>query len=166
MKSPNHSLRSRGATLVELIVSIVVIGVALTGVLAATLRATQASADPMIWYQSVAIGEAYMEEILAKNFAHTAIVGENRATYDDVLDYNNLANSGCLATTAACPALGDCACDQNGNPVAGLRSYAVAVQVVAEDLNSTGAANALRVTVTVAPPAGGAITLSGYRTNY
>jgi MSHA pilin protein MshD len=165
MKNSFRTLRARGATLVELIVSIVVIGVALAGVLAVIVRNALTSADPMIWHQSVAVAEAYLEEILTKNFVADGVEA-TRALYDDVSDYNNLTNNGCVTTTAACPALGDCACDQNGNPIDGLRSYAVSVQVIAEDLNGTGAANALRVQVTVAPPAGGAITISGYRTNY
>jgi MSHA pilin protein MshD len=150
-----------------LIISIAVIGVALAGVLLVIVRNTQASADPMIWHQAVAVAEAYLEEIVAKEFADPGgPVGETRATFDNVADYHNLANNGCLTTSAACPALGDCACDQSGAPIDGLRDYRVNVQVIAEALNGIAAANALRVEVTVTPPHGGAITVSGYRTNY
>lgn len=158
----------RGVTLVELIVSIVVIGVALTGVLIVIVRNTMSSADPMIWHQSVAIGEAYLEEILAKNFTHTTIAGENRATYDDVSDYNNLANNGCLTTSAACPVLGSCACDQTGTPIAALQGYTVNVQVTAPAVawNGITPANVWFVQVTVTSPASGSTVVSGYRTNY
>ena len=76
----------RGATLVELIVAIVIIGVALAGVLMVFMRNTGASADPLIWHQATAIAEAYLEEALTKNF--TVGPGNTRQTFDDVLDYN------------------------------------------------------------------------------
>jgi MSHA pilin protein MshD len=149
-------LRSTGVTLVELIISIVVIGVALAGVLLVIVRNTQASADPMIWHQAVAIAEAYLEEILTKEFADPGGPPiEGRATYDNVADYNGLTDNG--------------ARDQTNTPIAGLEAYTVNVQVVAVaagELPGVAPADALRVQVTVTPPHGGAITISGYRTNY
>ncbi|MHB8743014.1 MAG: type IV pilus modification PilV family protein [Sulfuricaulis sp.] len=157
-----------GVTLVELIVAIVIIGVALAGVLTVIVRNTTSSADPMIWHQSVAIGEAYLEEILAKNFTPTTTPGENRATYDDVSDYAGLVNNGCLTTDAACPVLGSCACDQTGAPIDALQGYTVAVAVTppATAWNGIAPANVWFVQVTVSSPAGGSVVLSGYRTNY
>jgi MSHA pilin protein MshD len=146
---PRH--RSRGVTLVELIISIVVIGVALAGVLVVIVRNAQTSADPMIWHQSVAIGEAYLEEVLTRNFTANGVEA-SRGLYDDVFDYNGVTDS---------PPR-----DQAGTAIAALAGYTVTVAVTAADLNGTGAANAALVQVTVTPPAGGAITLSGYRTNY
>lgn len=165
---------ARGVTLVELVVAIVIIGVALTGVLMVFVRNTSASADPLIWHQANAIAEAYLEEILAKNFdLNGPEAGESRATYDDVGDYNNLANNGCLtvgqgyAATANCPTPGSCACDQTGQPINGLQGYVVSVQVAAQALGSPAIAgtDAQRVQVTVTSPFGGDIVISGFRTN-
>lgn len=160
-KSTQH-----GATLVELIVSIVVISVGLAGVLIVINRNVAASADPMLQQQAVAIAEAYIEEIETKSF--TVGPGVTRATFDDIFDYHNLANNGCTSTTAACPTLGSCACDQNGNPIAGLQGYVVSVQVTTAALHdiTQPSGNAASIQVTVAPPQGNAISLSGYRTNY
>ena len=145
----------RGTTLVELIVSIVVISVALSGVLMVIVRNTSASADPMIWHQAVAIAEAYLEEALTKEFTDPdgTEVGETRATYDDVRDYN-FTDIG--------------ARDQNGNLINGLGGYTVQVQAALDGLNdiTVASGSAIRVTVTVTPPTGGAISISGYRTNY
>lgn len=147
--------RARGVTLVELVVAIVIIGVALAGVLMVFIRNTSASADPMIWHQATAIAEAYLEEALTKNFTDPdgTNVGETRATYDDVLDYN-FSDTG--------------ARDQNGTPIAGLEGYTVQVQAAQEALNGIPSTDAARVTVTVTPAvlASGAVTISGYRTNY
>lgn len=160
-KSTQH-----GATLVELIVSIVVISVGLAGVLIVINRNVASSADPMLQQQAVAIAEAYIEEIETKSF--TVGPGVTRAMFDDIFDYHNLANNGCTSTTAACPTLGSCACDQNGSPIAGLQGYVVSVQVTTAGLHDITqlSGNAASIQVTVAPPQGNAIALSGYRTNY
>lgn len=166
----------RGATLVELVISIVVIAVGLVGVLAVMDRVTRSSGDPMVEQQAIAVAEAYLEEILLKAYDEAAATGTpegppgpdagetDRTLYNDVNDYDGLANNGCVTTSAACPTLGSCACDQNGNPIASLRGYSVAVQVdTAATLNGVPAS---RVQVSVTAPDGVSVTLGGYRTNY
>lgn len=146
------SIPQRGATLVELIVSIVIISVGLAGVMLVMDRTTRSSADPMIQYQAIAIAEAYLEEALLKEFTDPdGLGGETRATYDDVNDYN-FTDIG--------------ARDQNGQAIAGLGQYTVAVAVTPEIFNTIGAANVRRVQVTVTSPFGGTVVMSGYRTNY
>ena len=153
MKMTRSRLRARGVTLVELIVSIVVIGTALAGVLMVIVRNTSASADPLIWHQAVIVGEAYLEEILTKNFTADGVEA-SRDLYDDVMDYNGLTDS---------PPR-----DQNGTAIAALAGYTVNVQVATEALNdiTLASGNAVRVEVTVTMPTGGSVVVSGYRTNY
>jgi len=153
MKMIRPRLRARGVTLVELIVSIVVIGVALAGVMVVIVRNTSASADPMIWHQAVIVGEAYLEEILTKNFTADGVEA-SRDLYDDVMDYNGLTDS---------PPR-----DQNGTAIAALAGYSVNVQVATEALNdiTLASGNAVRAQVTVTMPTGGSVVVSGYRTNY
>ncbi len=145
--------RARGVSLVELIVAIVIIGVALAGVLMVFIRNTSSSADPLIWHQATAIAEAYLEEALTKNF--TVGPGNTRPTYDDVLDYN-FTDVG--------------ARDQTGTPISGLGGYTVEMQAAYADLHTITQAsnNAVRVQVTVTPQAlpGSTVIISGYRTNY
>lgn len=142
-----------GATLVELVVSIVVISVGLAGVLVVMDRATRSSADPMIQYQAIAIAEAYLEEALLKEFNDPdGLGGETRATFDDVNDYNGLVNNG--------------ARDQSDQPIVGLEQYTVTMTVTAEAFNAIPAASARRVQVSVTPPFGGAVVMSAYRTAY
>lgn len=170
---------SQGATLVELVVTIMVVSIALAGVLAVIEINARTSADPMVQHQSIAIAEAYLEEILTKEFTNPegsdvggpeTLEGETRASYDDVNDYHGLANNGCSAVTGACPTLGSCVCDQNGNPIDGLQGYAVNISVMSEDLVGTAitlsAAYVWRVQVTVTPPLGDPVVIGGYRTNY
>ena len=58
------SLNKRGFTLVELIISMMVVAIALGGVLMVMNYTILHSADPMLEHQAVAIAESYLEEVL------------------------------------------------------------------------------------------------------
>ena len=154
------SLRSQtGTTLVELIITIVVLGIGLSGILLVMNRNTASSADPLILHQGIAIAEAYIEEIVEKPFSDPGGPAEmGRADYDDIGDY--------AAIVAQVPR------DQNGNPIAGLGSYRVTVIISNEALGPAGnqapAGNTRRITVEVTTPTSGAtpLTMSAYRTSY
>jgi len=87
--------RQRGINLIELLISIVIISIACTGVLLVFAQTVRFSADPMIQTQALAIAEAYLDEILARPVADPdgTNAGETRATYDNVGDYHGLSNS-------------------------------------------------------------------------
>ncbi len=159
----------RGATLVELVISIVVISVAVTGVMLAMSQTTRRSADPVIQQQAVAIAEAYFEEIALLAFDEVAATGgsesggaetgETRATYDDLNDYNGHSD------------VGPRGLDNPAVVIAGLDDYTVNVDVTnAGGLGPGGAQvgglDALRIDVTVTHPLGVNVTLSGFRTRY
>jgi MSHA pilin protein MshD len=156
--------REAGVTLIELAISIAVISIAVTGTLAVILRATRASADPMLQRQASAIAEAYLEEILEKPYYDPTLgpgggacpaPGGARASWDNVCDYQGLDDSG--------------ARDQFGTPIPGLSAYRVRVTVDSATASLgalSGAANVMRVDVRVTHPLPLDITLSGYRTNY
>jgi MSHA pilin protein MshD len=57
------SIRSRGVTLVELIVFMVIVGVALAGLFAAFNTMTRGSIDPQVRKQMLAIAESLMDEV-------------------------------------------------------------------------------------------------------
>lgn len=140
--------RESGVTLIELIVAIVIIGIALVGVLLVLNRVISASGDPMVQQQAVAIGEAYIEEISGKPYADPdgSDTGETRATFDDIDDYNRLPDN----------VVGD----QTGAAIAGLGSYAVKVSVVDSTLNG---APARLITVTVSHRDMADVVLADYR---
>ena len=143
----------RGVTLVELLVSIVIVSIAASGVLGVLSMTTAASADPMIRHQAAAIAEAYLEEIMLKPVADPDGVDSEaaRADYDDLDDYDGLADAG--------------ARDQFGAPIAGLANYNVTVSVApSSGLPSVPAADALRIDVVVSHTADINFVLSGYRT--
>ena len=148
------SRKQHGVTLVELLVSIVIVSIAASGVLGVLSMTTAASADPMIRHQAAAIAEAYLEEIMLKPVADPdGADGEAaRADFDDLDDYDGLVDAG--------------AQDQFGAPIAGLGNYNVGVSVAPSSaLPSVPASDALRVDVVVTHGADINFVLSGYRTS-
>jgi MSHA pilin protein MshD len=148
--------RQSAFTLVEIIVTIIVIGIAATALLSVFSNMIRGSADPVIQQQATTIAEAYLEEIMLRAYDDPQVaesggaeVGETRPTYDDVQDYNS------LGTTQVR--------DQNNNPIAALSDYQVTVNVNGALLNSV---NAMQIDVSVTHPATGVITLSAFRTDY
>jgi MSHA pilin protein MshD len=144
--------QQRGVTLIELVLSIVIVAIAASAVLGLLSFASKGSADAMVRNQAVAIAQAYLEEIRLKEFAPNGVEA-SRDLYNDVSDYNGLTNTG--------------AYDQFNVAIVGLESYNVAVSVADSALGSIGSGNAKRIDVTVQNTgAGVTVVLSGYRTAY
>ena len=112
--------RERGVNLVELIISIVIISIACSGVLLVFAQTVRFSADPMVQTQALAIAEAYLDEILARPVTDpdATNAGETRATYDHVGDYAAIVNE----TPPR---------NQDGDPVSDLPGYRVDVAIAA-----------------------------------
>jgi MSHA pilin protein MshD len=144
----------RGATLIELIVSIVVVAVAVTSVLGLLTSNVGRSADAMVLEQAASLAAAYLEEIALKPYADPdGADGElGRSAFDDVDDYDGLVDVG--------------ARDQFGNAIAALGAYTVAVSVTqSAALPSVPSADAARIDVTVSHPAAAVdISLTAYKT--
>jgi MSHA pilin protein MshD len=144
-----------GVSLVELLLSIVIVATAASAVLAVLSSTTGASADPMVRRQAASIAEAYLEEILLKPFADPdGADGEAvRVDFDDVDDYDGLVDAG--------------ARDQFGNAIPALDDYTVSVVVSASTaLPGVPVADTLRIDVNVAWETSISFTASGYRTRF
>jgi len=166
--------RQRGLTLIELIVFIVIVGVALAGVLTVLNHTTRHSADPMIRKQALAIAEAILEEVMLQPFTWCDPDDANAATatsaagcaggtaaetrsagstspFDNVSDYHNLSTTTNVEGAAM--------------PI----GYSAGVRVDAADLGPVGGnisgGAALLITVTVTAP-GETIMVEGYRTRH
>ena len=167
--------RQRGLTLIELVMFIVIVGVALAGVLTVFNVTTKSSADPMIRKQMLAIAEALLEEVQLQAFtlcdpddpaattATSAVAcatpeaigpeaGETRGgattPFDNVNDYHGLAGITSSITGVAMPS-----------------GYSAAINVAQDALNGIAAPESLRITVTVTRGAD-SLTLEGYRTRH
>ena len=151
MKSHNTQT---GVTLIELVVSIVILTIAATGILMVITQSVMSSGNPMIREQATAIAQSYMEEILVQSLVDPdGTTGEaSRALYDDVWDYHLLNDaSGAI--------------DQSGTPVAGLEGYSISVSVTDSGI-TLGGSPATRIRVTVAHSSNSVtIPITAYRLN-
>ncbi|MDG0833634.1 prepilin-type N-terminal cleavage/methylation domain-containing protein [Roseateles saccharophilus] len=172
--------RKRGLTLIELLLFVVVVGIALSAMLRVFTTATQASADPVIRRQELAIAESMLHEVqlmpmtwcdptdanveIATSASGCASLaeslgpepGESRygpTYFNNVNDYAGFSMSGIR--------------DIGNAAVAGLTGYAVSVAVAPTALDTlTAGGEALKITITVTGPDASTLVLQGWRTRY
>ena len=146
--------RQAGTTLIELVISIVIVSIAVSAVLMALSMNIGRSADPMLRHQAVAIAEAYLEEIFLRPFDDPDGLPEaSRDLYDDVKDYHGLHDDG--------------ARDQFDVPLPGMTDYTVDVTVEESSaLPSIAPTDLYLVSVTVTHAADINFTVSGYRADF
>ena len=176
--------RNRGFTLVELVLSIAIIGAAVAGVLIAYDYAVRDSADPVVRKQALAIAESLLEEIQQMPFTYcdpddTAVstaasaagcatpeamgpeAGESRFSastpFDNVNDYHGYNTATEVPSGIK---------DITGSSITGLGLYEAAVTVTQAALGGVAASDSLRITVTVTGPANVTVSIDGYRTQY
>ena len=147
-----------GFTLIEILVTIIVIGIAATALLSVFGGMIRGSADPIIQQQATTVAEAYLEEIMLKAFEDPQLPetgndegeGTDRSIYNDVQDYNSLATTQVRR--------------QDNTAIAALNAFTVTVTVGGAMLNGTVPAMRINVRVTHAAISG--VTLTAYRTDY
>lgn len=149
--------RQQGMTLIELVLTIVVIGIAAAGLFTAMAAITNQSSDPLLRQQSLDIASAYLEEILLKDYADSSgsacpAPPGTRSQYQLVCDYAGLNDYG--------------AHDADGIAITALSGYEIGVTVTPQAWAGMGSADALYVEVTVTDPANQRLVLGGYRTRY
>jgi MSHA pilin protein MshD len=174
--------RQHGISLVELIMFIVIVGVALAGILLVMNVTTKNSADPLIHKQALAIAESLLEEVELMPFTYCdpddpAAVTANSTTdctapaggeamgpetgetrystpaFDNVNDYNNFHMT---------PAGGI----QNITNTTVLTGYDALVTITQPGLSGIAGAETLLINVTVTGPDNFTVTLEGFRTRY
>lgn len=183
------SSRQRGLSLLEVVIFIVVLGIAITGMAILYNQLTLASVDPLVRKQAVAIANSLMEEIQLRPFTY--------CDPDDPLVQTETSPLGCSApanqeSTTIGPEAGetryadprfDNVSDYNGfsmpgsiqdignNTIAGLNGYSATITVAeaSADFAVPGgvpAGEALLVRVTVGGPGNLTVVLQGYRLRY
>jgi MSHA pilin protein MshD len=106
----------------------------------------------------LAIGESLMEEIMLKPFIQNTDASATRADFNDIRDFDPIDDAADGYATTGIR-------DVDGDPIAGLETYSVAVRinVAGVALNSVAAGDALRVQVTVTHGAE-RLVLTGWKT--
>lgn len=179
--------RQSGVTLIELIVFIVIVGIALAGVLKVLQVTNRDSADPLVRKQALSIAESLLLEITQQPFTLCDPDDVNAATAITAADCTNSQDKGGGALTSPTPAAesryssadpldnvgdyggfvmpgGGCAgiCIPGDNtPLAGLNGYAASVNIA-----RAGSDAVLRITVNVTGPANTQVALVAYRYRY
>jgi len=143
----------KGFTLLEILLTIVILSIAGTSLMALFASNVRSSADPLIQQQAIAIAEAYLEEISAMAYSDPdgTEVGEARGSFDDVDDYDGLSDDGVV--------------DQSGTTINALSDYNVSISVAADSLSGV---NGQRIDVTVSHDglSDFSVLLSRYRFDY
>jgi len=180
--------REQGVTLIELIVFILIVGVALMAILSVMSLTTRDSADPLRRKQALMIAEGLLEEVQLAKFTYcepTAGNAEEAASaaactggpaenwgpengarpHDNINDYVAAANQ----PTAAFDVAGQLA-DANGVPMA-VSGYTARVTITPQVLDNIGApgtladTEVLRIRVEVSDGRD-RVVLDGFRTRY
>ncbi len=173
-----------GVTLIELIVTIVVIGVSVAGILLALNMTVRASADPLVEKQALAIAEAFLEEVQLMPFTYCDPDDPNAATAtssaacspgmsEDTLPLGPEAGEARGSATSPFDNVSDYngysssgIRDITGDAIPGLDAYRVDVTVAQQAVAPIPAADSLLITITVTGPGRTTVSLDGYRTRY
>ncbi len=176
--NPYKSSRQRGLTLIELVITIVVLGIALSALVSALTTGIGRSAQPMWEGKALELSQAYLDEILAKKFDDQTPLGggqvlaaaapctasnegQARSLFDDVDDYHGVSDTP--------PTLIDSFMDMTR-----YTKYQVDVSVVCAG-TQLGASNgnlwtdnslAKRITVSISVPSGEMRSVTVYKGNF
>lgn len=181
---------SRGVTLIEVIMFIVIVGIAAGGIMLMFAKTTQTSADPLIRKQALAIAESLLEEVRMMPFTFCDPDDANAANATGAF----VGAGGCATTVEALgPEAGEtryaaltpfdnvndyngfampgpgCVggiCDINGAAMTGLGAYSASVAVAGAVFGGIPAADAQLITVTVTGPGAITVVLNGIRTRH
>ncbi|HLO95636.1 MAG TPA: type II secretion system protein [Burkholderiaceae bacterium] len=175
-----------GLTLIELLMFIMVLGLALAGVLQVFALATKSSADPQAQRQALSIAESLLQEVQLQSFTYCDPDDANVATATSASVGAGSTNCATASESGMGPESGETRSslpqfdnvndyhgfsmtgivDITGAPVTGLGGYNASVTVAPAGLGGIAAGESLRITVQVDGPHGTSVTLQGYRSRH
>lgn len=157
----------RGMTLVEVLISVLIISVAVGAIVRLLALSALNSGDPLILRQNLAINQALIQEIDTMPFSATdprtgaaegmgPEAGESRGSatnpFDDPRDYAGYAENGIVTPS--------------GSAIAGLSQYSASVAVSQQAMGNIPASSGVLVAVTVTGPDAVPVTLYSFRAMY
>ncbi|MEH6346532.1 MAG: type II secretion system protein [Bermanella sp.] len=164
--------KQAGVTLIELIITIVVLGIALSALISSLSIGIGRSAQPMLESKALELSQAYLDEILAMSFDDQTPTGggevlaaqspcalseegQSREFYDDVDDYDGVSDTP--------PVLIDSTIDMSR-----YANYQVDISVACAgtDLGLDSDDMAKRITITLTVPSGETRIVAIYKGNF
>ena len=157
----------RGMSLVEMVITIVIISVALVASLRAFSTLVGRSSDSLIQSRSLDLAQLYFDEILSRRYDEDSGTngvpayvggcritdeGEGRGDYDDVDDYDAIANESPETVDTSL--------------VADYSGFTVSISVECDDSIGVLAGGAKRIDISVRDPADKTSVFSVYKGNY
>ena len=176
----HHMQQQGGFTLIEIVITIVLISAMMAGMSALFVENVGNSHRPYLRQKSLAVANAFMEEIQHKRWNENTPIGggcintgascgaslftpagigtdggESRTDYDDVDDYNAINNQSPPE-------------DSSGTAMPGFDGFTVTVAVTQPSAawNGIAAADVREIVVSVTSPTNETISLTSYRVNY
>ncbi|MDP9109536.1 MAG: type II secretion system protein [Pseudomonadota bacterium] len=175
-----RSRRTRGISLIELVMFIVIVGLAVAGVLLVMNVTTQNSADPMIRKQAIASAESLLEEVELQPFTYCFPTDANASTAGSSAGCASAANSEDTLPASArvtSPRSANNVSDYTnfsmspivditGSAIAGLSNYTATVKIAQAGASfALPAAEVLQIDVRVVS-GNTDVTVTGYRFRY
>jgi MSHA pilin protein MshD len=173
--------QEKGFTLLELLIFVIITGIAVAAIAGLFAKNVGSSADPYLRQKALAVAKGYMDEILRQRWNHNTPFGggcvltgsgqcvainpanpaaapigndgQIRPDFDDVDDYHGLNES---------------PTDSSGTAMAGYAGFTVQVQVIqpGANWNNVDARDVRVITVTAVTPTNESISIRGYRLNF
>jgi len=155
-----------GFSLIEMVITILVLGIALSALSRTLFGNVGRSADPLWQSKATHLAQAYLDEILAMRYSEASPLGgssmgscsvdgpeagETRALFDDVDDYHNLSETGDFLDTST---------------TSDYSQYSVNVQVNCVDHTDTAATNSKQVLLTIIAPGNNRLRFSVFRGDF
>ncbi|MEL7401142.1 MAG: prepilin-type N-terminal cleavage/methylation domain-containing protein [Pseudomonadota bacterium] len=157
----------QGLTLVELVISIVVVSFALTALLSSFSFSAARSGDPMWQTKATQLAQAYLDEIIAMRFQEDSPSGggavascrvdgseageTSRELFDDVDDYHNLNEAARFLDNSV---------------GVGYNNYQVSITVSCEDAAGGVSSNSKSIALTVTAANGSRLRFAALRGNF
>lgn len=149
----SKGLNSKGFSLIELVITIVVLGIALSALSSSLFSGVGRSADPLWQSKATQLSQAYLDEILSMRYQENSPLGggavgtcsiagaetgeSSRSLFDDVDDYNGLAETATFL---------------DGSTTSSYSGYSVSIVVSCNDHLGASSTNSKLITLTVTTP--------------
>lgn len=154
-----------GFSLIELVITIVVLGIALTALSSSLFNAVGKNADPLWQTKATQLSQAYLDEILAMKYQEDSPLGgepavgpcaitseTDRSLFDDVDDYHGLTETASFL-------------DQTSGLASTYSGYNISIQVTCVDAQGNTSNNSKLIELTITSPTSESLIFSAYRSD-